>query len=147
VRQTAMVALLTAAAACGGRTDGEAVTERGVPADLVASLDVRVLGDTVDMGLHVANAAADPVELEFATAQRYDFAVLTLEGEEVWRWSSDQMFAQVLGSERVGNGNTLEYRATWPAAAPAPGRYIAEGQLVAQNRPVTLRTEFELPAR
>lgn len=147
VRQTAKWALLGLVVACGGGGEPETGRERGVAAELVASLDVRVQGDTVDLGLYVANATTEPVELEFVTAQRYDFAVLSADGSELWRWSSDQMFAQVLGSERVAAGEIVEYRARWEAAEVGAGRYIAEGEVVSQNRPVSLRTEFELRAR
>jgi hypothetical protein len=127
-----------------GGVDRSGATE-GDP-DLVASLDVRFRSDTAELALHVMNARDEPIDLEFATAQRYEFAVYTTAGEAVWRWSADRVFAQVTGAERIGAGEALEFRAAWPAAVAA-GPYIAEGRLLAQNRPVVLRTELEVPAR
>jgi hypothetical protein len=112
---------------------------------LIASLDVRVHGDTAELGLHVTNASAEAVVAAFATAQRYDFAVLTPDGREVWRWSADRAFAQATGEESVPAGGWLQYREQWPGAGRR-GRYIAEARLTSTNRPIVLRTEFEVPA-
>jgi len=137
-----LLALLLAA--CGVRS--EPATHGVSDPDLVASMDIRVSDDTVQFGLHVTNAAAAPVVAEFSSGQRYDFAVLTPAGAEVWRWSEGMAFTQALGSERVEPGGWLQYRVGW-AAAGRSGRYIAEARLVSTNRPIVLRMEFELPAR
>jgi hypothetical protein len=140
--------VLVLVAGCGPRAADDGLEAPNVAAEsgLVASLDIRIRGETAELGLLVANALDEPVELRFPTTQRYDFAIFRPDGTEVWRWSADQMFAQVVGTERMGAGGALEYRATWAAAVP-PGRYIAEGRLVSENRPVELRTELEVPAR
>jgi hypothetical protein len=143
-----MAWVLVLVLACGPRAADEAEAEGTVAVEtgLVVSMDIRMRGDTADFGLHIGNATVESIVLEFATAQRYDFAVLTLDGEELWRWSADQLFAQFLGEELLEPGETIEYRATWAARA-APGRYVAEGRLVATNRPLELRMEFEIPAQ
>jgi hypothetical protein len=139
-----VVWLSAVVAACAAREAPE--TGMVSDADLVASLDVRAAGDTVHFGLHVTNVAAVPVEVEFASGQRYDFAVLSEGGAVVWRWSEGMAFTQALGTETVAPGGWLQYREGWAAAA-RPGRYIAEARLVSTNRPIVLRMEFELPAR
>jgi len=93
--------------------------------------------------LRIANDGAGAVRLEFGTAQRYDFVVTDNRGEEIWRWSSDQMFAQSLGTEEIEAGGVLEYRAVWSAGGRR-GEFRGEGQLVSLDRPISLTTEFEL---
>jgi hypothetical protein len=139
----ALVAAMVVAG-CGVRDSVEA--EMATEQALVASMDVRVLGDTVQFGLHVTNVSGAPVTVEYASGQRYDFVVRTLAGAEVWRWSADRGFTQALGEETIAPEGWLQYREGWAAGART-GRYIAEALLTSMNRPKTLRMEFELPAR
>jgi hypothetical protein len=140
---------VVALVACGPRAaeDGaDAALPTAAESGLIASLEVRLEGDTAELVLHVTNALAQPVDLEYATAQRHDFAIYTAAGEEVWRWSADRLFAQASATQRLESGATVEHREAW-AASGAAGRYIAEGRLVSLNHPVALRTEFEVPTR
>jgi len=111
--------------------------------ELVPTLSVVVAGDSVRFTLRVANDGAAPVTLSFGSAQRYDFAVVDGAGTVVWRWSADQMFAQVAGEETVEPGDVLEYGASWDAG-DREGEYRAEARLVSSNQPLELTTLFEL---
>jgi hypothetical protein len=142
----AMLAVMVLGAGCAvlpGR--GEADVGAGSPAELGATLNVRVAADSVRLELHVTNVTAEVLRLEFATAQRYDFEV-SVAGARVWRWSDDMMFAQVLGQEVVLPGESRRYTAAWPATG-ASGAYTATGWLTSTNYPVELRTAFRLPAQ
>lgn len=110
---------------------------------LVPSLSVRVIGDSVELTLRVTNGGNSEVELEYATSQRYDFVVRGETGAEVWRWSAEQMFAEMLGREELSVGGTLEYREVWDAGGRR-GRFRAEGMLVTMSAAVSLETEFEV---
>jgi hypothetical protein len=143
-RSRVWLGTLLLAVGCGMHNGTE--TRPGADPDLVASMDIRVAGDTVQFGLHVTNTSADPVVAEFTSGQRYDFVVRTAAGEVVWRWSDEMGFTQALGTETVESGGWLQYRESW-AAGGRSGRYIAEARLVSSNRPIELRMEFELPAR
>jgi hypothetical protein len=82
--------------------------------------------------LHLRVQARQPVELEFSSSQRYDFAMAN-NGSEVWRWSEDKVFAQVLGTESLGPGEApLEYEEIWQPAPP--GRYRAVATITARDR-------------
>lgn len=111
--------------------------------ELASTLEVQVERDAVRLELRVTNPTAAPVILEYPTSQRYDFAVLRPDGGEVWRWSAERMFAQVLGTETLGPGETVEYGAGWDAAG-AVGRYVAVAELTASNVRVERRKEFEV---
>ena len=112
--------------------------------DLVTSLEVRIERDTVGFVLHLTNQGTQPVVLEFNSAQRYDFEVRTAAGETVWRWSDDMNFAQMLGTETVPAGASREYRESW-APGNRSGAFVAIGRVVASNRTIEQRTNFEIP--
>jgi len=87
------------------------------------------------MTLTLLNRGSQPVRLLFATSQRYDFVVKDDAGNEVWRWSADQLFAQVLAEETLAPGGTLTFGETWDqrdnsGAQVAPGPYVIEGVIV-----------------
>jgi len=124
----------------GGAAVSDSVT--GPPA-VVSSFVVRVLADTVHFTFEVRNAGALPLELEFATAQRYDFEVRDPTGEVVWQWSADQMFSQALGRESVAAGDSLVYREQWVASGRR-GEYRAVARLASTSHPVELETLFEV---
>lgn len=111
--------------------------------ELIPTLAVRVLTDSVELSLRVSNGGESAVTLEFATSQRYDFVVRSEAGEELWRWSADRMFAEMLGREELSAGGTVEYREVWEPGGRT-GRFLAEGRLVTLSEPVSLETEFEL---
>ena len=130
---------------CGGPQMGEAPEGiwTTVRADLVTSIEAEVRGDSVHFGLHVTNPGTQPIALEFNTAARYDFEVRTPEGAEVWRWSADQMSAQVLGAETIAPGETVRYRASW-APGDRHGTFIVVGRIQATNRQIEQRADFEI---
>jgi hypothetical protein len=110
---------------------------------LSPTLAVRVAGDTVTFVLQVANGSPSPVELDFASGQRYDFIVRNTAGAEVWRWSADQGFVQMLGTETLAAGGVLEYEAQWLATG-RQGEYEAVGVLASTNHAIELTTPFLL---
>jgi hypothetical protein len=78
---------------------------------LTASKAVYAEGEPVELTLQVVNRGPRPVTLQFRDSQRYDFLIRNTQGQEVWRWSADQMFAQVLGQETLSpDGGNLTYR-------------------------------------
>jgi hypothetical protein len=120
------------------------MTEPAGAGALVPTLRVRVAGDSVSFDLAVANGAESAVVLSFATSQRYDFVVRDAAGAEVWRWSADRMFTQVLSEETVPAGGLLEYHGTW--RADSPGSYRVEARLESSDHPLSLLAEIEVPA-
>jgi hypothetical protein len=97
----------------------------------------------VQFRLDITNATAAPLVLEFSSAQRADFAVEDATGAEIWRWSAEQGFAQVLGSETLPAGKTRTWEAVW-LAGERNGDFNAIAQLTSTSHPVTLRTAFDL---
>jgi hypothetical protein len=105
------------------------------PLSLFISTDKPVykVGEPIELSLRLVNGTQDEVSLEFSDSQRYDFVIRDPAGKEVWRWSSDQVFAQVLGSEIVGPAHPqLEFQTRFSGALDQ-GVYQIEGILPARS--------------
>jgi hypothetical protein len=90
-------------------------------------------GEPIKLTIHVMNRRTEPVTLRFLSAQRYDVAVKSLEGREIWRWSNGRMFAQVIGDETFQAGTRVRiYHITMREHLP-PGRYVVIGTIPAQE--------------
>jgi hypothetical protein len=91
-------------------------------------------GEPIKLTLHVINRGTEPVTLHFLSAQRYDVAVKNLEGQEIWRWSNGQMFAQVMGEETLQPGRRARTHRITVRERFSPGRYTVIGMIPAQER-------------
>ena len=91
----------------------------------------------IKMTLKVFNYTQEDITFHFNTSQRYDFIVEDEEGNEVWSWSKDRMFAMVLGGENLGPNNPeVTYTAEYKDRL-SPGYYKVTGFFVAQDRPMS----------
>jgi hypothetical protein len=138
-----LLVALTAGCAGSGETPepGDGTT---VPDDLAASVEVKVAPSTVRLVLHVTNSGADPIEFTFPTSQRFDFEVLTVDGQRVWRWSDDMAFLQAISRATLAPGESWDMEGEWDPGA-REGRYVARGRLTARGRELVQQTPFDLP--
>jgi hypothetical protein len=95
-------------------------------------------GEPVQLRLEVLNDEGKPVTLPFSSSQRYDFEVLW-EGQLIWRWSADRMFAQVLTQETLAPGERRRFEAPWDGrqadgVVARTGEYSARGVLTVSGR-------------
>lgn len=93
--------------------------------------------EPIKMTLKIFNYNEENVVFHFNTAQRYDFIIEDEEGNEIWRWSQDMMFAMVLGEETLGPTNieiiyTVEYKGKLD-----PGYYKITGIFVVRDTPMS----------
>lgn len=92
------------------------------------------VGEPIVMTLKIFNYTKEDIAFHFNTSQRYDFIIEDEEGNEIWRWSQDMMFAMVLGEETLGPTNTeITYTAKYRDKL-SPGYYKITGIFVAQDR-------------
>ena len=95
------------------------------------------MGEPITMTLKIFNYTEEDIVFYFNSAQRYDFIIEDEEGNEVWRWSKNMMFAQMLGEEILGPDNpeiiyTLKYQSKLSS-----GYYKINGIFVAQEKPMS----------
>jgi hypothetical protein len=131
-----------AATACGGER------ERSAAAGSLSALTVQVAvgraayaaGEPIALTLGVKNPTDLAVTLRFATGQRYDFVIESAAGAEVWRWSAERAFTQVLGEQIVPPGWELNYNETF-AGRLAPGTYRVRGIVPSMGDTLEARAE------
>ncbi len=92
------------------------------------------VGEPIKMTLKFFNYTEEDITFHFNSSQRYDFIIEDEEGNEIWCWSEDRMFAMMLGEEILGPTNTeiiytVEYRSKLN-----PGYYKITGVFVARDR-------------
>jgi len=118
--------------------------ESGISVFLAADKRLYNQGETIEVTFGALNRSAEPLTLRFRTAQRYDLLVQDARGQEVWRWSTDQFFAQMLGEETlVPREGALTYRVAvrHPLAA---GRYTVVGIIPAAEARMSASMEMEV---
>jgi hypothetical protein len=133
---------------CGGNRGAEidpadSAAQNGQATAMASSVEVEVRGDSVRMVLHVTNPTDQPVVLEFSSGQRYDFAVRTAGGADVWRWSADKSFMQALGSETIPPGGTVDYSESW-APGNRTGSFVAIAELTSTSHRIQEQAAFQL---
>ena len=95
------------------------------------------VGEPIMMTLKIFNYTEEDFIFHFNTSQRYDFIIEDEEGNEVWRWSKDRMFAMVLGEESLGLTNMeITYTADYRNKLGL-GYYRITGISIAQDRPMS----------
>ena len=91
-------------------------------------------GEPIALTLSVSNRTGTELRLDFPNTQRFDVAIRDATGNQIWRWSADQLFGQMLGAETIGPARPqIVYRAEFTGRL-TPGFYTIEGALVARNR-------------
>lgn len=121
--------------ASGNKTSGERNMNYGI--SMTNDKMKYSVGEPIKMTLKIFNYTQEEISFQFTTSQRYDFIIEDKEGEEIWRWSKDKMFAMVLGEETLGlDSPEIIYTAEYKGELD-PGYYKVTGIFVAQNRPMS----------
>jgi hypothetical protein len=109
---------------------------------LAATLDVET-NDVATFTLTVTNEGDESVSLTFPDGQRADFVVRDADTDrECWCWSEGQMFTQMLGTEELAPGESVEYEAEWLPSDT--GSYVCRGELVDTEGSASAQTAFSV---
>jgi hypothetical protein len=81
----------------------------------------------------VKNQTEEEIKLEFSSSQRFDYSVQTKDGEEIFLFSSVASFLQVIGEERVKQGESLSYEIKLHDLELQKGDYILTAWLTPQE--------------
>src|SRR5437867_13073084 len=80
-------------------------------------------GEPIALTLSVSNHTGAELRLAFPSTQRFDFAIRDAAANQIWRWSADQLFGQMLGAETIGPARPqIVYRAEFTGRL-TPGFY------------------------
>lgn len=141
-RRGAVMMAVLVWAACGAPPPAAEAPVAG-QRDLALTVEAEVGPDSVRFSFHATNPGRTPIQLEFGSAQRFDFSVRDTTGAEIWRWSAERAFAQVQGSETLGAGASQKYEAVWRPGRRT-GRFTVLGRLLTLPIAREQRTEIEL---
>ncbi len=83
----------------------------------------------------VKNGTDEALTFNFTSSQRFDFALLNADGEQVFSLASVSSFAQMLGEETIEAGEELSYDLEVPPLDLAPGTYKMEAWLTPEQGP------------
>jgi hypothetical protein len=99
------------------------------------------------MTLTVTNMSKEPFQYNLRTSQVYDFLVRK-DGKEVWRWSGDQGFLQVITSFTLAPGQAREYRQSWSqvdnrgdSVGPGEYKFVAVLKTLPERRSPTVTAQ------
>lgn len=99
--------------------------------------------------IKVTNTTGKPVKLNFNDGQRCDFIVKDISGKEFVRWSSTQIFTDMIGDEMIEPADSLSYTKEvllGEVNAPIPlGKYVLEGIITASRIELDDNTSFSAP--
>lgn len=94
--------------------------------------------EPINITLTIFNHTEDTVTFTFTSSQRYDFSIKR-EGKNIWRWSANKAFAQVMGKEKIEPRESLVYKETYrPGKKLAPGIYLITGIITCKGPLKTL---------
>ena len=81
---------------------------------MIDSLPIGVpYGEPLPMTLSITNGSDSQIERTYNSGQRYDFVLLDGTGTEVWRWSHDMAFIEIILQETLDPGEKVTYREVW----------------------------------
>lgn len=125
--------------------DAEAVDPTdGVQVTLGVDRVTYAPGDTILAVVGLANWTDQSRTLHFRTAQRFELVLQDEGGAEVFRWSADQAFAQVLGEEVLDGGTQgPEWEARIPAPS-SPGSYRLRAVITAEEGDLAAEVPVEV---
>lgn len=70
-------------------------------------------GEPIDITLAVTNTGGSPVSITFTSGQRFEFRVRRPRGGDVWFWSHDKAFLQVIQTISLKPGEALSFKEAW----------------------------------
>jgi len=78
------------------------------------------------------NTSESLLPFRFGSGQTYDFVISDAAGKEVWRWSHDQFFTQVVRSDSIRGKDKWRFDVVWDhrdndGNKVPPGRYRLVG--------------------
>jgi len=107
-------------------------------------------GEPIAMGVTVLNQDSKAYHVQFASSKIYDFLLCDGQGQLIWKWSGDKMFAMALVKRTLHPQQPLTYLAIFDQTLPSgkrlgPGKYRLVGEYSLRESPYhSQAAEFEI---
>ena len=105
---------------------------------------VKTSSEPVKLELCIENRSADPKKLTFNSAQKYDFWVIDSSGSEVWRWSRDKSFLQIVEELQIPTAAKIAFIESFEIKDTTSGTYTAYGEVLTSPASILLSDRFEI---
>lgn len=79
-----------------------------------AELEARMDNGKIRLQYTLTNISGRELEMVYGSGKQYDYWVYDESGDEVYRWSHDKAFIQVITNVLVGVGEQLVFEEEWP---------------------------------
>ena len=135
--------MLALSSTAGEHAARGAESNRGVRLAVETDRPTYQPGDAIGFRVTVSNASANPVTLRCKDSQRFDVTVQDSTEKEVWRWSADRMFAQMMSEDTLAPGQSRSYTASFTGNLPL-GQYRASGTIVCLEPPPSASIVFNI---
>jgi len=89
------------------------ISGTGDPVPLREGVTIMV-GDEMDLQVTLANRTAEQTVISFITSQKLDVFISDKDGNQVYQWSKNQRFAQVLSTLELAPGENWSHEITIP---------------------------------
>ncbi|MEJ2611176.1 MAG: BsuPI-related putative proteinase inhibitor [Candidatus Thiodiazotropha sp.] len=90
-------------------------------------------GENITIILHIKNISSTTKNLNFNSSKQYDFVVKNSENELFWRWSSGQLFTDVLTSYDLAPNEERIITYTWNQMTSDTGTMLPVGSYVLET--------------
>jgi len=100
--------------------------------------------EIVTLEFRIENKSTEVKRLTFNTAQKYDFWAVDSSQEEVWRWSRDKSFLQVVEELQIPIAAKIAFIESFDVKDIPSGIYTAYGEILASPTSILLSDQFEI---
>lgn len=105
--------------------------KRGIQVSVRTDKSCYVIGEKIKVFIEILNLNTSLLRLDFNSVQQYDLIILK-DDREIWRWSTNKMFAMIINSITIEPHGRKEFTETLELQLP-PGEYELIG--VINSRP------------
>ncbi len=113
-------------------TLGRSTPVPGGTVSLAVRFEQPLRSGTKPMWFLTVSNDGEPSNLTFSSGQRGEVVLLAADGSEVYRWSKERTFIQVVTDEALPTGNSLVYELGDTELAAPPGEYDLVASVLAR---------------
>jgi hypothetical protein len=105
---------------------------------------VNISTEIVTLEFRIENKSTEVKRLTFNTAQKYDFWAVNSSGDEVWRWSRDKSFLQVVEEVQMPIAAKIAFIESFDVKGIPSGIYTVHGEILVSPTSISLSDQFEI---